>query len=361
MARTLEVTPFERPVAKPDLPEKFFFYLYDLENVTSILLKKTVLPLPIILRKQTFCQVRVLKIENQFFFSAPYKPYTDDTAMTKCIAESLIEKKGFDGVDLAKRFVREYFQDPRRGYGANVTSVFHKLKGSKFADPFGPAREQFDGLGSLGNGAAMRIAPVALFCYNNLDNLIDVAKKSSEITHTHKLGVNGAILQTLAIRKCLLLDPKDVLNVNKYTDELIEEMVEIEKDQDDLNPDPNYTYRSQLGVMKDLLNKDHPNDEEVVNKLGHSVAALYSVPTAVFSFLKAQTEIPEIETDNPFRRTLQYAISLGGDTDTIASMAGAIAGAYYGYDIIGESLQKHCEGTDKIIQLADNLYELSSS
>lgn len=281
--------------------------------------------------------------------------------MTKCVAASLIEKKGFDSVDLAKKFVREYFHDPRRGYGANVATVFHKLKGSKFADPFGPAREQFDGLGSLGNGAAMRIAPVALFCYNNLSNLLDVVKKSSEITHTHKLGVNGAVLQTLAIRKCLLLNPKDGLNVNKYAEELINEMVEVEKDQDDINVDSEPTFEKQLLVMKDLLNKDgHPSDEEVVNKLGHSVAALYSVPTAVFSFLKAQNEIPDIKTDNPFRRTLQYAISLGGDTDTIASMSGAIAGAYYGYDIIGESLQKHCEGTDEIIKLADNLFELAS-
>lgn len=60
-----------------------------------------------------------------------------------------------------------------------------------------------------------------------------------------------------------------------------------------------------------------------------------------------------------FRRTIQYAISLGGDTDTIASMAGAIAGAYLGEIPISESLKKHCEFREEMLKLADDLYEVS--
>lgn len=67
------------------------------------------------------------------------------------------------------------------------------------------------------------------------------------------------------------------------------------------------------------------------------------------------------QTDNPFRRTIQYAISLGGDTDTIASMAGAIAGAYYGIDSINENLQNLAEGKEIIDSLAIKLYERISS
>jgi len=67
------------------------------------------------------------------------------------------------------------------------------------------------------------------------------------------------------------------------------------------------------------------------------------------------------QTENPFRRTIQYAISLGGDTDTIASMAGAIAGAYYGYSTVSKNLQKHCEATEQFIAYADKLHKITVS
>lgn len=63
------------------------------------------------------------------------------------------------------------------------------------------------------------------------------------------------------------------------------------------------------------------------------------------------------QTNNPFRRAIQYAITLGGDTDTIASMAGAIAGAYYGDTGISTALQKHCEDAGDTMELADELLE----
>lgn len=62
------------------------------------------------------------------------------------------------------------------------------------------------------------------------------------------------------------------------------------------------------------------------------------------------------QSDNPFRRAIEYAISLGGDTDTIASMTGAISGAFYGDEIIPENLRRHCENNTELTQLADELY-----
>ena len=61
------------------------------------------------------------------------------------------------------RFVNEYYSQPKRGYGMNVVDVFRALRDSKFEDVFLPAKLQFNGSGSYGNGAAMRIAPIALF------------------------------------------------------------------------------------------------------------------------------------------------------------------------------------------------------
>ena len=63
------------------------------------------------------------------------------------------------------------------------------------------------------------------------------------------------------------------------------------------------------------------------------------------------------QTNNPFRRTIQLAVSLGGDTDTIASMAGAIAGAYYGVDGINENLLNLAEGREMVDSLATKLHD----
>lgn len=56
----------------------------------------------------------------------------------------------------------EYFKEPRRGYGGSVVDIFNKLKASKLEDIWLPAREQFSGLGSFGNGAAMRVSELNL-------------------------------------------------------------------------------------------------------------------------------------------------------------------------------------------------------
>lgn len=73
--------------------------------------------------------------------------------------------------------------------------MFYKLRNDKFADVWKPAKEQFEGSGSYGNGGAMRIAPVAVFYRDNYENMIEVARQTTLLTHTHRLGVNGALLQ----------------------------------------------------------------------------------------------------------------------------------------------------------------------
>lgn len=295
------------------------------------------------------------------YFKAPIHQYTDDTVMTICVAESLIEKKGFDDKALAKRFVSEFYREPKRGYGANILEVFHKLKVQRFEDIWKPAKEQFDGSGSYGNGGAMRIAPVALYFNDNYKGMLDVAQKCTELTHTHRLGVNGALLQCAAIHQSLFLNPAKPLDVKEFTSNLITKITEIEKQNSGLDFEHENPYRKQLDEMDRLLSQENVHDEEVENVLGTSIAALYSVPTAVYCFLRAQQPISNIETQCPFQRTIQYAISLGGDTDTIASMAGAIAGAFYGHEVINKNLLKHCEGSDKVMEIADKLCSLSSA
>nr|XP_019543482.2 ADP-ribose glycohydrolase ARH3-like [Aedes albopictus] len=295
------------------------------------------------------------KLEGPFF-KAPYKKYTDDTALTKCVLSSLLNPSGFSQKLLAKNFVLEYFKDPRRGYGAAVGDVFEKLRKTKVADPVGPAAAQFGGSGSFGNGAAMRVAPIALYCVNRgSSELLQMVRDASLVTHSHTLGVNGAVLQALAITQSLKLNPEEQLNAKQFLAQLKTDITEVEKENDpDLDANHN-AYQKQLEAVEQLLDgKVESSDENVLNLLGHSVAALHSVPTAIFCFLKCTDGTG---SHRSFRDTLEYAISLGGDADTIASMACAISGAFLGAEAISETLVKHCEDADNIVSLADQLLE----
>ncbi|KAL7638779.1 UNVERIFIED_CONTAM: hypothetical protein RMT77_010313 [Armadillidium vulgare] len=293
----------------------------------------------------------------------PYKSYTDDSAMTKCIAYSLVEKKEFHVADIAKRFVKEYYAEPNRGYGKNVVDVFAALRASGFKDVFAPAAVQFGGTGSYGNGAAMRIAPIALFTHSEpIPVVIDMAKQSAKVTHANRLGYNGAILQAVAIRDALLHKGENI-NPLTFVERLIACMRMVEKYTEeeiiDHNKKSEYIYCSALEKIKFLLEKG--NDvtiSDVVDSLGNEISAPGSVPTAIYVFLRAQKQIEAVETDNPFQRTIHYAVSLGGDTDTIAAMAGNIAGAFYGVEKIPEGFMHHCEGVEEMNKLAKELGNL---
>ncbi|CAH1994390.1 unnamed protein product [Acanthoscelides obtectus] len=293
-------------------------------------------------------------------FKAPFKPYTDDTAMTKSVVKFLTDKPEPDYKFLARLFVNEYMKEPRRGYGAAIGEVFNKMRLSKFDDVFKPATEQFQGKGSYGNGGAMRVAPIALYYHDNYDAMLGVATKATKLTHTNTFAIHGALLQCIAVREALLADPKKKLDPEEFVASLQEKMKKIEnanvdRDLESSSPEDR-AYQDKLKIVEDLIGKSYEDlDEEVIFQLGNGISAYESVPTAIHCFLRAQNDIARIETGNQFRRTIQYAISLGGDTDTIASMAGAIAGAYLGEEAVNSELIRHCEFTQEMTEVADNL------
>lgn len=295
----------------------------------------------------------------------PYKQYTDDTAMTRCVAQSLVDIKCFDPKDMARKFVKEYYADPKRGYGGNVIDVFAALRASKFRDVYNPSALQFNGRGSYGNGGAMRVAPIALFCYAVEEKvLVDMARDMALLTHANRLGYNGAVLQCLAVYEALHT-PENRLDTVKFIESLILKMKKVEMPTEDDILDEGeepYVYVKRLEKVLELLEQgDSVSREKVEEELGVYISAHMSVPTAIYSFIRASNPISGIETENEFLRTVQFAISLGGDTDTIASMAGSIAGAYYGFAKVPVNLQRHCEALSEAVQQADDLLNLAFS
>lgn len=122
-----------------------------------------------------------------------------------------------------------------------------------------------------------------------------------------------------------------------------------------------FEYTERLGRVATLMERGEAvSNEQVEVELGIDISAPLSVPTAIYSFLRAATPVTNVEAQNAFARTIHYAISLGGDTDTIASMAGSIAGAYYGIDEIPEGLQRHCEALADALHQADQLHNLAT-
>src|SRR6266851_7412707 len=126
---------------------------------------------------------------------APWR-YTDDTEMALAIAEVLEAHGGIHQDELAQAFARRYQKNPHRGYGA---TAFQILAAIHRGEPWHQAsHEAFGGQGSMGNGGAMRVAPVGAYFANDLASVVEHARASAEVTHGHPDGQAGAIAVAVA-------------------------------------------------------------------------------------------------------------------------------------------------------------------
>jgi poly(ADP-ribose) glycohydrolase ARH3 len=165
--------------------------------------------------------------------------------------------------------------------------------------------------GSFGNGGAMRVSPVGLFYHQSSEDLRKAATDQASITHVHPLGQWGAVMQAAAVGWAVLQDPEKPLKKSEMVIQLREA----------LWPGP-IEYQKALNEIEKMFDQAGKlKGEEVVRHLGHGVEAHRSVPTA--SYISGAYS-PD------FQDSIRAAISLGGDTDTIAAMVGAIAGAHVG-------------------------------
>jgi poly(ADP-ribose) glycohydrolase ARH3 len=252
--------------------------------------------------------------------------YTDDTEMMIGVAESLIENKGFDFVHLAETFLKNY--DPSRGYGPGPPYVFRLVSsGIGWREA---SKLLFGGSGSYGNGAAMRIAPIGL-SYRDPATLRRISYESAEITHFHPYGKEGAFLQAYSVSLALH---------GVKGEEFVEKLEKSTRFS---------IYRKKIGLMKELLKKKSTS-KEVARKLGNGIEAFNSIPSAIYSFLSTSS----------FKHAIIFAVSLGGDTDTIGAMTGAISGAYYGAGEIPEEWKEKLERREYIEMLAEKLWKIFS-
>ena len=205
--------------------------------------------------------------------------FTDDTVMTIAVADALLSCDGFNEHDVkfavtnAMQFWgRKY---PHAGYG-------HRFKNWLAADDPQPYK-------SFGNGAAMRVSAIALLGYisNHFDLVRDVARWTAEVTHNHPEAVKSAEAVASAINLAQHGVPK--AEIKSYLES--EFGYDLSRTLDEIRP----TY-------------------------GFEVSAEKSVPEAIIAFLESEN----------FEDAIRNAVSLGGDADTQAAIAGSISEAFYG-------------------------------
>jgi ADP-ribosylglycohydrolase len=149
-------------------------------------------------------------VEKRVLPAAPWH-YTDDTVMALSIVETLAAHGAIDQEVLAQRFSRKYQADPGRGYGGMAHHILCAIgEGTPWRRV---SRAAFDGMGSMGNGGAMRAAPIGGYFADDLEAACGEAQRSAEVTHAHPEGQAGAAAVAVAAARAAggSSDPEEIL------------------------------------------------------------------------------------------------------------------------------------------------------
>jgi len=195
--------------------------------------------------------------------------FTDDTVMTIAVAEALMNGGKPDNfIDSMKKFGKLY---PNSGYGGRFGSWLH----SDDRKPYN----------SFGNGSAMRVSPCAWYA-NSLEEAEELAKRSADVTHNHPEGIKGA--QSTAAAIYLARTGKTKSEIKDYIENKFD--YDLSRTLDEIRPVYQFNETCQQ-----------------------------TVPEAIIAFLESRS----------FEDAIRNAISIGGDSDTVAAITGSIAEAAY--------------------------------
>lgn len=228
-----------------------------------------------------FCNVK----STDFELFSNNSRFTDDSVMTLAVAKWLTEDKNHSYVNLIRCMQELGRRYPRAGYGGH----FDRWIWEEDPRPYN----------SWGNGAGMRVSPVGLYA-KSMDEAMELAYITASVSHNHPEGVKGA--QAIAACVFLAKDGQSKTEIKDYIEE-------------------KFGYKLNRTI------------EEIRSDYYFDVSCQGSVPEAITAFLEG----------NSFEEVIRLAISLGGDSDTIACMAGAIAACKYQ---IPEDIAERC---DKIL------------
>lgn len=205
--------------------------------------------------------------KKEFPLFNPRCRFTDDTVLTVAVAHSILHDRPYK--ESIKEFGRQY---PNAGYGGLFFQWLHS-KDSKAYN-------------SWGNGAAMRVSPVG-FAFTTEEEVLQQAEKTAEISHNHPEGIKGAKATALSI--FLARTGYDKNEIRKRISQRFE-----------------YNLDRKIDVIRPAYSFD--------------ISCQGTVPEAIIAFLDSRS----------YEDAIRNAVSLGGDSDTLACITGGIAEAFYG-------------------------------
>ncbi|MEW6244128.1 MAG: ADP-ribosylglycohydrolase family protein [Bacillota bacterium] len=255
--------------------------------------------------------------------------WTDDTSMALCLAESLIERGGFDPKDQMERFIRWYRTGhlSSRGYcfdiGNTVRSALERYE--RTGAPYSGSQHPH----TAGNGSIMRLGPVVLFYASCARRAVERAAESSLTTHGAAEAVDGC-------RYLAALLVGALSGVSK--DELLSDIFE---------PMPGFWRDEPLvpGIAEVASGSFQRRNPPEIRGTGYVVKSLEA---ALWSFYRSSS----------FEEGALLAVNLGDDADTTGAVYGQLAGAFYGVDDIPSRWLEKLVQREMILSFADRLYDM---
>ncbi|WP_439116431.1 ADP-ribosylglycohydrolase family protein [Paenibacillus antri] len=258
-------------------------------------------------------------------FQLPKGAWTDDTSMALCLAESLIECKGFNAKDQMERYVKWY----RRGVLSSTGECFDignataeaLRRFEKTGEPFSGSDDPY----AAGNGSIMRLAPVPLYYASDIREAIQLSAISSRTTHAATECVDACRLLGAFIASAALGMKKEELLSTETFDNLWKD-------------DP--LTKKILEVYKGTYMRLEPPD---IQGSGYVVKSLEA---ALWAFYHSSS----------FEEGALLAVNLGDDADTTGAVYGQLAGAYYGLDEIPQHWVETIVMKEYILELGRSIY-----
>jgi len=267
--------------------------------------------------------------------------WTDDTGMALALTRSLLACDRFIPASVAQHYL-DWFEGPTfRGAGKTTRKALENLKNGI---PWYDSGE----VGALGNGTAMRIAPLGVFYKDEPSKIIKYAKLDAIITHDSHEAQQGSIAMAMAISLLLNGVKKEEML------EGIRRILELSRVLDNINlmswdpPRPvNKTIHDTLKNKDYNRELDRNGGNRIISQLilGNKYTVIEAVARSFYVFVATRS----------FEEAMELSIRAGGDTDTAAAMVGALCGAYYGLEGIPESYIAPIENKDYILKLDQEL------